>query len=613
MIPDFRSLVDVLRFRAEAQGDSRAYTFLVDGEIEGAAWTYAELDERARGIAATLQASGVRPGERALLLYPPGLDFVAAFFGCLYAGVIAVPVDAPRPAQVARTLQRLLGIAGDAEVSVVLGCESVTIIRHSLATGAPALAALHWLATDRIAAVAADTWRDPDLGPHAIAFLQYTSGSTAAPKGVLVNHGNLLHNLAYANHVEENDAQSTSVSWLPVHHDMGLIEGVLEPAFAGYPAYLMSPTAFVQRPSCWLQAISRYRATNSGGPNFAYDLCVRKIPPEQRATLDLNSWRVAYNGAEPIRADTLHAFMAAFAPCGFRWNAFYPVFGLAEATLVVSSGRRAYEPVVLDLDAAALARGRVETRSVGRAARLVSSGRPSFGTRVVIADPDARTRCAAGVVGEVWLATPSVAQGYWRRPDESEHTFRAHLADTGEGPFLRTGDLGFLVDGELFIAGRLKDVMIVRGLKVFPQDVEQSVERRHQAVRPGCCAAFSVDDGSEERIVVVAEMDPRRLVHEGVCAGATALDPLPADLETVMVALRRGIAEEHELQIHALSLLAAGTIPKTSSGKIRRHACRAGFLAGTLEELARWTRDAECERWAARGATAVLGAAPITP
>jgi acyl-CoA synthetase (AMP-forming)/AMP-acid ligase II len=576
MTTDFPSLVEMLRHRAATAGDTIAYTFLVDGEHEGDAITYGQLDRRARAIAATLQGRGLEAGSRALLLYPPGLDFIAAFFGCLYAGVVAVPSYPPHPAQVSRALPRLLAITCDAEVSVVLCSEPVAVMAPAVAALAPALATLAWLATDEIDERRAMAWQAPPLDANALAFLQYTSGSTAAPKGVMVSQANLLHNLGYANYVEENDGTSVSVSWLPVIHDMGLIEGVLEPAFAGYPAYLMAPASFLQRPIRWLQAITRYRATNSGGPNFAYDLCVRKIGAAQREPLDLSTWRVAYNGAEPIRRDTLVAFHDSFARHGFRWNAFYPVYGLAEATLVVSSGRRDYEPRFVDADTAALREGRAP------ATPLVSCGPAGCGTRVVIVDPDTSEPCPDDSVGEIWVASPSVARGYWNRPAETRRTFHAHLCD-GAGPFLRTGDLGVLRDGEVVVTGRLKDLLIVRGLKHYPQDIELTAERSDAAVRAGCVAAFAVDVDGAENVVVAAEIDPRRLSatigDDGAC-------------HAIATAIRRAVAEQHGIQLHAVVLLSIGALPKTSSGKLRRHACRSAFDDGTLDELHRWTHAA---------------------
>jgi acyl-CoA synthetase (AMP-forming)/AMP-acid ligase II len=496
--------------------------------------------------------------------------------------VIAVPSFPPHPAQIARSMPRLVGIATDAELSVVLTTSALAssidvIVRH-----APLLGSIPWIATDTLDRVSVSDVRLPNLPGDALAFLQYTSGSTSAPKGVMVSHSNLLHNLGYANHVEENDAESVSVSWLPVIHDMGLIEGVLEPLFAGYPAYLMAPAAFLQRPVRWLRAMSTYRATNSGGPNFAYDLCVRKITDAQIAELDLAAWRVAYNGAEPVRADTLSAFHERFQKAGFRWRSFYPVYGLAEATLVVSSGRRDYDPSIRTVDAASIGRGDLvapsPTTPIVRS--LVPCGHVGFGTRVAIVDPETLQPCGANEIGEIWVKSPSVARGYWRRDDQTAQTFGAYL-DDGNGPFLRTGDLGTLSDGELIVTGRLKDVLIVRGLKHYPQDLELTAERHHPALRPGCSAAFSVDRDGEEGVVIAAEVNPRELPSD-----ETARRRALCEIATGM---RRAIVDEHGIVVDAISFLPIGSMPKTSSGKLRRHACRAAFVGGSLDELLRWS------------------------
>jgi len=370
----------------------------------------------------------------------------------------------------------------------------------------------------------------------------------------MVSHGNLLHNEEMIRRAFGQSADSVIVGWLPLYHDMGLIGNVLQPLYLGARCVLQAPATFLQRPLSWLAAISRYRATTSGAPNFAYDLCVRKIGEEQRAGLDLASWEVAFNGAEPVRPDTLDRFAAAFAPQGFRRNAFYPCYGLAEATLFVSGGGKGAPPVVV----AEGARG------------LVGCGRPWMDQRLAVVDPESGRLASDGQEGELWISGPSVAQGYWRQPEATERDFRARLAgdltDTGEGLFLRTGDLGFLRGGELFVTGRIKDLIIIRGRNLYPQDVERTAEESHAALRPGCGAAFAVEGDGEERLVVVQELDPHRRDEAG------------AALE----ALRRAVAEEHEVMLHQAVLVRAGTIPKTSSGKIQRHAARAAFLAGTL-------------------------------
>lgn len=599
MTLDFNSLVSMLRHRALHQENCRAYTFLADGETETAAVTYGQLDRRARAIAAALADRGVRPGTRGLLLYSPGLDFIAAFFGAIYAGVIAVPCYPPHRLQLARSLPRLTAIAANADPSVVL-CTAEVAALSSWVVDVPVLQAIPWIATDTLRDDAIDYWQEPNVDPSTVAFLQYTSGSTAAPRGVMVTHGNLLHNLSVINYVEENDSDSVSVSWLPVIHDMGLIEGVLEPAYAGYPAYLMSPPTFLQRPVRWLRAITKYRATNSGGPNFAYDLCARKVNAEQRSALDLSSWRVAYNGAEPIRSETLTAFYRTFSDCGFRWKSFYPVYGLAESTLVVTSGRRSYQPVFLDADAAALCHGRIDEASPveegfrpARQVSLVSSGPPTFGARVLIVNPDTCRRCAPREIGEIWLSSASVTKGYWRREEETSQTFGGTLDEDGSGPYLRTGDLGVLIDGELFVAGRLKDLLIVRGFKHYPQDLEITVERQHPAIRPGCVAVFALE-AHDEHIAVAAELDPRRLdvartnplellamLREG--NGAQAISDL-------IGRICQAVAEVHGIQLHTVALLKPGALPKTSSGKIRHRACAQALSDGQLAEVVRWIK-----------------------
>jgi acyl-CoA synthetase (AMP-forming)/AMP-acid ligase II len=582
------TLVDLLRARTAEQGSDIAFTFLVDGEHEGPRCTFTELDARARAVASVLRDRGVRSGDRALLLYPPGIDFIPAFFGCLYAGVVAVPAYPPQPSQASRTLPRLLSIVADADVAIVLANANVVDAAARMMREAPGLGSIPWLATDTVSDDRAGDWREVSIAPADLAFLQYTSGSTASPRGVMVSHANLLHNLAYASHAADRDRSTRSVSWLPVIHDMGLIEGVLGPVFGGYTAYLMAPASFLHRPIRWLRAITRYRASTSGGPNFAYDLCVRKITDAQRAELDLSSWRAAYNGAEPIRAETLEAFNARFNDVGFRWRSFYPVYGLAESTLLVSTGGRDYEPVIRDVSSDALTRGRLTlARPRGSATRpLVSSGPVSFGTRVLVVDPSTRQQCSDGRVGEIWVASPSVAGGYWRRESETRETFHARLAG-GDGPFLRTGDLGAMHDGELFVTGRLKDVLIVRGFKHYPQDLEHTAERQHAAIRPGCSAAFSIDGDDVEAVAIALEVDRRQ---------APQLDD-PAERDGFLASLidrvRAAVVDHHGIVLSAVSVLSHGATPKTSSGKLRRRACRDAFSDGSLDEIARWVADPE--------------------
>jgi acyl-CoA synthetase (AMP-forming)/AMP-acid ligase II len=388
----------------------------------------------------------------------------------------------------------------------------------------------------------------------------------------MVSHGNLMCNSEYMKQMWDFTPESVMVTWLPLFHDMGLIYGALQPLYHGFPCYLMAPVSFVQKPICWLQAISRYRATHSGAPNFAYELCVRKINAEQRATLDLNSWHMTLNAAEPVRAETLHRFAETFKPCGFDLATFCCGYGLAEATLMVTGIPNGKDPSFYKVQAEALAQNQViEARTEEKVQTLAGCGPSGIDTKVIIVHPESLTECSPTEVGEILVSGSTVAQGYWQRTEETERTFRAYLKDTQEGPFLRTGDLGFLKDGELFITGRLKDVIITRGQNHYPQDIELTVEQSHSALRPDCGAAFIVEVKGEERLVVLQEVERtwRRKL----------------DVEAVVRAIRKAVAQEHELQVYAIVLIETGSIPKTSSGKIQRSACRAKFMDGTLNAL----------------------------
>jgi acyl-CoA synthetase (AMP-forming)/AMP-acid ligase II len=563
------TLVDLLCYGATHQPNQIAYTFLTDGEIEESSITYQELEQQARLIAAHLHFLGIS-GERVLLLYQPGIEFIAAFLGCLYAGVAAVPIYPPRRNQ---RMTRLQAIAADAQATVALTTMSVLAnIKKSFAEE-PELATLQCIATDNITSNYAENWQAPTLSESTLAFLQYTSGSTSTPKGVMVSHGNLLHNQQMIQTAFGHTEKTVVLGWLPFHHDMGLIGNVLQPLYLGRPCILMSPMAFMQKPIRWLQAISHYRATTSGGPNFAYDLCVRKITPEQRETLDLSSWEVAFNGAEPIRAETLQQFSATFNSCGFRPQAFYPCYGMAETTLIVSGGLKADSPIFYTVREEALEQNRIVAAAAGevRSKTLVGCGKTLLNQQVAIVNPETFNRCAANEIGEIWVSGPSITQGYWNRSEQTVETFQAYLSDTKEGPFLRTGDLGFLEDGELFITGRLKDIMIIRGRNYYPNDIELTVEQSHLSLLPFCGAAFVVEKNKEEQVVVVQEIKRESLQR--------------LDSDQVIADIRKAVLQNHELRVHHVILIKPGSIPKTSSGKIQRHACREAFLNGTLRGI----------------------------
>ncbi|MEH2034162.1 MAG: AMP-binding protein [Nostoc sp.] len=565
-----KNLVELTRYRAEQQPDRLAYSFVVDGEKEVISLTYRELDLSARAIAVQLQTVSAKH-ERVLLLYPPGLDFITAFFGCLYAGTIAVPAYPPRQNQ---SISRLIGIMADAQAMVALTTTSLLTTIATQFTDHPDLATKQIFTTDTIANQQAELWQEPLLDPNAIAFLQYTSGSTGTPKGVMVSHGNLLHNLELIHQLFQTAPNQLGVSWLPPYHDMGLIGSILQPLYVGSSIILMSPVAFLQKPYRWLETISRYQATISGGPNFAYDLCVQKIQPEQLVGLDLSSWKVAFNGAEPVRAQTLERFVTKFEPYGFRPEAFYPCYGMAEGTLLISGGIKECYPTVCNVESAALEQNQVVlcAEQQQHSIKIVGQGRTGLGQTIAIVNPQSFKRCPDGTVGEIWVTGGSTAQGYWQKPQETQETFYACLDDTGGGSFLRTGDLGFLHNGELFVTGRLKDLIVIRGRNYYPQDIELTVQESHSALRQSCGAVFAIEVEGEERIVVAQEIE------------RTYLRKLNAD--EAIAAIRQAVSQVHELSVYAVLLLKTASIPKTSSGKISRTACRNGFQTESLDIIA---------------------------
>ncbi len=574
------SIVNILLERYETESEQTAYIFLPNGETESSTLTYKELDLQARTIAAQLQLMRLK-GERALLLYSSGLEFISAFFGCLYAGVVAVPLYPPRRNQ---KLSRLQAVAKDAQAKVALTSSSLLIgIQEKLAREVE-LIKLPCIATDNLDNRLADQWEEINLALDDLAFLQYTSGSTGIPKGVMISHGNLLHNQYLIATGFGHTKDTIGVNWLPLFHDMGLIGNILQAVYVGRPCIIMPPEAFVQKPIRWLKTISAYRATISGGPNFAYELCAAKITPQEQETLDLSSWEVAFTGAEPVRASTLEKFSSTFASCGFRKEAFYPCYGMAESTLFISGGIKTELPVVQSIKKDALQENcvvKVEPESV-EAQSVTSCGKAWSDGKILIVSPKSQTQCHQGQVGEIWVSSPSVAQGYWNRTEETEKTFRAYLADSKEGPFLRTGDLGFLDNGKLFITGRSKDLIIIRGRNHYPQDIEQTVEKCHEALRLGAGAAFSVTIAEEEKLVIVQEVE------------RTYLRNLNAN--PIFESICRAVSEEYDIQVYAIALIKTASIPKTSSGKIQRYSCREHFLAGTLDVAADWSLNPKNKR-----------------
>ena len=573
---NFYSLLDILQQRSQQQPSFTSYIFLRDGETESARLTYEELNRKALSIAAYLR-SIISIGDRALLMYPSGLEYITAFFGCLYAGVVAVPVHPPRRNQ---KLSRLLSIVNDAQAKVALTTISMVSDLEQKWQEEANLAQLKFIATD-INVANPQEFRTQFVTPESLAFLQYTSGSTGTPKGVMVTHGNIIHNQQLIQKAFGHSEESIVVGWLPLFHDMGLIGHVLQPIYVGFTSVLMPPVAALQKPIRWLQAISNYRANTSGGPNFAYDLCVKKIQPEQLAHLDLSSWDLAYSGAEPIRADTLEQFSKKFAPCDFKYSAFYPCYGMAETTLFTTGGDKHQKPVIQGVKSGELEQNSIVKSEISslESRVLVGCGRPYMDTTISIVNPESLTRCSLGQVGEIWVSGESIASGYWNRPQATQETFQAYLKDTGEGPYLRTGDLGFFSNGELFVTGRLKDVIIIRGRNYYPQDIELTIENSHISLRNNCSAAFSIEIQGEEHLVVACEVE------------RTYLRKLKID--EIVKEIQIAVSTEHELEIYRVVLLKTGSIFKTSSGKIRRHACKLGFLEGTLNIVGEWSKTLE--------------------
>jgi len=560
------TLVDVLLQHAIDRPDATAYVFLRDDGSEEAL-TFAQLTRRAQAIGAQLQELTC-VGERAILLYQPGLDFIEGILACFFARLVAVPVS---PLRNARELPRLVGIMQDCGARLVLSNSATRSVAGRTLGTAPLPGGPTWLCTDTVPTSRADAFDLQLTDASSLAFLQYTSGSTGNPKGVMVTHANLIHNEMVIRDAAGHDGSTVFAGWLPFYHDMGLIGNVFQPLFLGVASVLMAPMTFLVTPAVWLRAISKYRATTSGGPNFAYELCVHRVTAEEIEGIDLSCWRIAFNGAEPVKAHVIEAFSRKFAPYGFRADAFYPCYGLAESTLFVTGGNGAAPVVTLAVDPQELSRNRAVEQS-GSSTVLVGCGRVNMGQSVVIVDPETMRVLPDGHVGEIWQSGGSVAAGYWGKPELTEATFGARTAD-GAGPFMRTGDLGFLMGGELFVSGRLKDLIIIRGRNYYPDDIESAVYQGRPALRPGGAAAFTLHaDGDETRLVVVAEVQ------------RTFLSRLETKTYRSLLAdVRAQIADSFGLRLANLILIRPGAIPKTSSGKLRRRHCRELHLNDQLD------------------------------
>lgn len=569
----FQTMVDLLQHRASSIPGKIALEFIGDDRDGKRTLTYAEIDIRSRAVASKLQET-TKPGARALLLDPSGLDFVIAFLGCLYAGVIAVPSFAPRSNDARNA--RLRSILKDADPDVIVMAHLPTeTIREFVAAVSGRV--LEFIGTRSVSDLNATQWKAVESRGADIAFLQYTSGSTSIPKGVKVSHANILHNETIIQQAFGTEPDSLIVGWLPLFHDMGLIGNILQPLFAGASCLLMPPMAFLQNPLRWLRAISEYQATISGGPNFAYEMCVTRVALGDLDDLDLSKWKVAFNGAETVRKDTIDRFVSKFAPYGFRREAFHPCYGLAEASLLVAGTHAKSGPKCMSLAAEALQQDEVQQATSSQGRWLVSSGQVGSEVTVKIVSPGSLEESLSGRIGEIWVKGDSIAKGYWNCPEESDLTFQAHLLPSGEGPFLRTGDLGFLDGSELYVTGRIKDLIILRGQNHYPQDIEYTVEQSDPAFRLGTGAAFSVKEKGEERLVVIQETKA-----------------LPdAELDRLIRSIVQAIAIGHQIQIYAVVLIRSNTILKTSSGKLQRGACRDAYVRDELKVIRKWIASDE--------------------
>lgn len=570
VLDQVQTLTELLDQRASQHPNRVALRFLEKGELDGGALTYAELVTKARRVAAGIQSRFPR-GARGLIMCPPGLNYVVAFFGCLYAGAVAVPIYPPTPMVAGRAMGRLQAVAADVGASFAITVRSLARVTQSMTVADET----YWLYVDDPDIGDEQAWEDPATESADLAFLQYTSGSTADPKGVMLTHGNVVANLRMIAQTYQLDAASSTVSWLPPYHDMGLVGGIITPLANGASTVLMSPDAFLRNPVRWLAAISKHRAVMSPAPNFAYELCVRRAAGADLGGLDLSTWRVAVNGAEPVRESTLRRFAETFAVCGLHPEFLWPSYGMAETTVLVSAGRFGADTFVVDADRVALAAGRLAAAEDGaESVSQVSCGRPTSGSQVVVVDPETGRPLPPNQIGEIWVAGPHVAVGYWGRPDETERTFQATTVGGPTGHFLRTGDLGCLANGQLIVAGRAKDVVIVRGINYHPQEFEQVMEAVHPALRPDCGVAFSLDEAGTEQLVLV----------QGVNLRATDGDDLADAADRIV----RAVTASHRIRPDRVVLVAPKHVARTSSGKVRRSAMRAALVEDRLPWLYEW-------------------------
>ncbi len=583
-----KNFVEHVRLQAKNYTLKTAFIFLEDGIHQKEKITYNQLEHRARATAATLLKKSQK-GERCILLFPPGIDFIVSLMGCFFSGIIAVPAYPPKKN---RSNERFWSVLDDSGATLILCSDDVKTELNKYFIRDKRLRNIQQITLESINTKESENWTAPHLNEDDVALLQYTSGSTALPRGVMVTHKNLLFNSELIKRSFNHDENLTGVNWLPPFHDMGLIGTLIQPLYVGGKNVIIPPGVFLRNPSLWLKAITNHKGTTVGGPNFALDYCSEKMHEDDKKEIDLSSVKVFFCGAEPIQKKSIEQFSSKFANCGFKPEMFYPCFGLAESTLMVAGGEQKDKPVYFSADSKAIERNNkiIQSDNIDEKRDYVGCGFPWAGSKVVIVDDKAKTVLNELYIGEIWTSGPSVCKGYWNNPEETKDIFKAYLSDTGEGPFLRTGDMGFIHEGQLFITGRLKDLIIIRGQNYYPQDIEESVEACHQAIQENAGAAFSAFIEGEERLVIVQEIK-RTFIRN--------FDP-----DYVFEAIRKVISEDYEIEVFAIVLILTGSINKTTSGKIQHKFTKKEFLENKLKVIARWQQDlSEQQAYIASGIT----------
>ncbi len=573
-----KDMVSLLLKNAEQFGDKPLYIFLEDGVNESLRISYRDVVKKAKAVGAELQKHGSK-GDHILLLFPAGIEFVISLYACFLTGMVAIPAYPPRRKKID---PRFLSILQDANPSTILATQQIHQDLEQLELKNINLDEINMISFESINAEQSEDWQNPKVSKDDILLLQYTSGSTGSPKGIMVSHGNMIHDSECIRQSFGFDENMIVVNWLPNFHDMGLIGNLIQPAYVGGSVITMTPMRFIQEPLNWLKCISKYKGTCSGAPNFAYDYCVDKIPADSVKDLDLSSLNVLYNGSEPVRKQTIERFAKHFKDAKFSSRQFFPCYGMAETVLIITGGDYTAEPVYFNADVKALENNKAILAKEGSESRqLTACGFPWLGMSVMIVNPETKLPCPKGEIGEIWAKGSSITKGYWNKPEETEHTYHAYLRGTDSGPWLRTGDLGFIHEGQLYVSGRLKDLIIIRGANFFPNDIEHSVENCHDALRKNASAAFSMDIDDKEKLIIIQELE-RAYMRD-------------FNEEEIFESMRNAVFADHGIQPDIILLTKMGSIKKTSSGKTQRFAMRDIWKNDELDVLASWEKKEEKE------------------